>query len=203
LNIAKDEWEWIDATPFAKFKISTPKNGVVRWLLFSEEACLMPKCPDWLKEIVAFALNTGMRQGEILSLKWSQVDLERQEITVLITKNKEPRTLPINDEVQNLLKAKMATRKGSAYVFPSESGTMIGKNNLSRAFRKAVKEAGIVKFRFHDLRHTFATRLVRLGTDLYKVAKLLGHKTLAMVMRYAHLDVESLRADVAALNTSR
>ena len=177
-----------------------------KWIIIArrltpEEDNLLKSCSKWLRDITVFALNTGMRQGEILSLRWRQVDLQRQEITVLITKNKEPRTLPINDAVLKLLKEKMKTHKESEYVFPSENGTMIGRNNLGRAFRKAVKDAGIVKFRFHDLRHTFATRLVRLGTDLYKLAKLLGHKTLVMVTRYAHLDIESLRSDVEALST--
>ncbi len=98
-----------------------------------------------------------------------------------------------------LLKSKLRYLN-SDYVFPSNVGTRIGKRNLARPFCDAVKEAGIENFRFHDLRHTFTTRLIQNGIDIYAVAKLLGHKDIRMTQRYAHHYTESLRGGVEVLD---
>jgi len=200
LNLAMREWEWIETTPFLKVKIEVPKNAIERYLTPEEEARLLSKCPDWLREIVVFAINTGLRRGEILKLKWPQVDLERRLVTILKPKNKETRSIPINTNVQELLKGKVTKRKNSGYVFPSEAGTQIGPNNMERAFRKARKEAGLSDVRIHDLRHTAASRMAQAGIDLYKVGTILGHNDVRMTKRYAHLNVECLREGVDALN---
>jgi integrase len=201
LNIAMREWEWIEATPFLKVKIETPKNAKERYLTQAEEKKLLDSCPDWLKEIVAFAINTGMRRNEILTLKWPQVDLDHRVITLLITKNKEKRGIPLNERVFQLLKGKMSRRKNSGYVFPSKVGNQISPNNLERAFRKARTSAGLMDVRIHDLRHTAASRMAQAGIDIYKVGTILGHKDVRMTKRYAHLNVECLREGVNALMT--
>jgi integrase len=200
LNLAVREWEWLERNPFERVRIEKPNNRIERWISPEEEKRLLDASPVWLREIIVFALNTGMRQGEILSLKWPHVDLSRCTITLLKTKNKEKRTIPINQTVLELLRAKGRVRHISGDVFTSQAGTMILARNLLRAFYLARKKAGLEDVRFHDLRHTFATRLVQAGINIYVVKELLGHKTLAMTMRYAHHYPESLRHGVEVLD---
>ena len=199
LNIAMREWEWIETTPFLKVKIEVPKNAIERYLTPAEEEALLKACPDWLKDIVLFAINTGMRRGEILSLRWPQVDLERKVVTLLKTKNKEKRSVPVNAKVYELLKGKVTKRSNSGLVFPSGTKNEIDPHNLERAFRAAREKAGLLDVRFHDLRHTAGSRMAQAGVDIYTISKILGHKTLTMTMRYAHHNVESLRHGVDAL----
>lgn len=198
LNLAI-QWEWMETTPFSKVKIEKPNNRVERWITPDEEKCLLNASTPWLQEIIIFALNTGMRQDEILSLKWSQIDLFRRTASLLVTKNKEKRTTPLNQTVFDLLKSKGKVRHISGYVFASQTGTKLHARNLLRAFYDARKKASLEDVRFHDLRHTFATRLVQAGIDLYTVKELLGHKTITMTMRYAHHNPESLRHGVDIL----
>ena len=196
LNLALREWEWIYKNPFEKVKIEKPNNKVERWLTIEEEKDLLEASLPWLREIIIFALNTGMRQNEILTLKWNQVDLKRRTATLLVTKNKEVRTVPLNRTVLGLLEAKGRVRSISGYLFVSQAGTKIDARNVLRAFYSARKTADMEDLRFHDLRHTFATRLVQSGIDLYVVKELLGHKSIVMTMRYAHHNTESLRSGV-------
>jgi len=189
----------IPYNPFWKVKIEQPKGHRERWLTLAEEVRLIDRSPTWLREIIAVALNTGMRQDEILSLKWTGVDLFRRTITLLVTKNMEKRTIPLNHSVLELLKSKSKVRHLSGYVFASFADTKIQPRNLLRAFYSARKKAELEDVHFHDLRHTFATRLVQAGVELYVVKELLGHKTLKMTMRYAHHYPESLRHGVDVL----
>jgi integrase len=203
LNIAMREWEWLESSPFEKVKINVPDNKRERWLNRDEESLLITACPEWLREIILFATNTGMREGEILSLRWPQVDLDNRAVTLLVTKNKERRSLPINETVYQLLKRKMEVRRSSGYVFPSETGTKLNSHNLNRAFRTAREKVGLEDVRFHDLRHTAGSRMAQSGVDIYTIAKILGHKTLTMTMRYSHHNVESLRHGVDALSVAK
>jgi len=199
LNLAVREWEWLDRSPFERVRIERVNNKIERWLTLEEEEKLLNASLPWLREIIIFALNTGMRQDEILSLKWSEIDLPRRAATLLFTKNKEKRTVPLNQTVMALLSAKGRVRSISGYVFTSQAETKIDARNLLRAFYAARTKAKLEDVRFHDLRHTFATRLVQSGVDLYVVKELLGHKTITMTMRYAHHYPESLRHGVEVL----
>lgn len=200
LNLAVREWEWLERSPFEKVRIERVNNKIERWLTKEEEKRLLDASLPWLKDIIIFALNTGMRQAEILSLKWTEVDLFRRIVVALETKNKEKRTIPINQTVFEFLKVKSKVQSISGYVFSSESATKIDARNLLRAYYSARKQAKLEDVRFHDLRHTFATRLVQSGVDLYTVKELLGHKTITMTMRYAHHNIESLRHGVDVLD---
>ena len=196
LNLAVREWEWLERNPFEKVKIERPNNKIERWITKDEEERLLKNSPEWLKEIIIFALNTGMRQSEI----WSEVDIFRRTVTVLESKNKEKRTIPLNQTGFLLLRKKSKVRNISGYVFASKAGTKIHPRNLLRAFYTAREKAGLEDVRFHDLRHTFATRLVQNGIDLYVVKELLGHKSITMTMRYVHHYPESLRSGVEVLD---
>jgi len=200
-NLATKEWEIIKDNPVRKVAKEKERNQIERWLTDDEEKRLMSASPDWLRPIITFAINTGFREGEILGLKWKQIDFSRREITISEQKNDQTDTLPLNDKVITVLKEKWNDRRKDAeYVFPSQNNTRISNRNLFRAFQIAKEKAKIEKFRFHDLRHTFATRLVRSGVDIYAVQKLGRWKTLSMVTRYGHYDTDSLRSSIEVMD---
>ena len=203
-NLAKREWEWCRDNPVCR--VSAEKGAIKRdrWLTEDEEKRLLNVSPSWLREIVMFALHSGMRLGEILALTWAGVDLFRRTVTVFHSKNGERRTVPANQTLIALLKEKAKVRLlKTELVFPSRTGTPLDPNHLRRALRIALTRADLHDVHFHDLRHTFATRLVQSGVDLYKVQRLLGHKTPMMTQRYAHHYPESLRDGVEILDRHR
>lgn len=200
-NLAMKEWEWVQENPVSRVSREKVNNLIERWLNFDEEKVLLSATPGWLQEIITFAINTGLRRGEIIGLKWSQVDLFRKTMIILEQKNKGKDTLPLNEKAMQVLKERAKVRQiKTNYVFYNGNGNMINARNLLRAFYDATEKTGIESLRFHDLRHTFATRLVQVGVDLYTVQKLGRWKTISMVMRYAHHYSESLRPGIQALD---
>ncbi len=137
-----------------------------------------------LKPIVTVALHTGMRKGEILGLKWEQVDLNHGFILLDTTKTGERREIPIDGTLRELFEG-IPHSIESVYVFTDKNGSPY--KSIKRSFSTALKRAGIHDFRFHDTRHTFSSHLVMAGVDLTSVKELLGHKSLKMTLRYAHL----------------
>jgi integrase len=203
-NLAIKEWEWAKQNPVSRVSFEKEDNKRDRWLRQEEVGRLLSACPLWVQEIVITALHTGMRMGEILSLRWDTVDLFRRTVTILHSKNGDKRTIPLNGHMFVLLKDKLKDRVSSSeWIFLSQAGTKRDGHGLRRAFRKALKTAMIHDCHFHDLRHTFATRLVHAGVDLYKVQKLLGHRSPVMTQRYAHHCSESLRDSVNVLDRER
>lgn len=201
-NIAVKEWEWIRDNPFTKVSMEKLPQPRVRWLTEEEFERLYQACGDRLKPIVLLAVKTGMRQDNVLSLKWQEVDLSKGVIRLEHTKNGERLGLPINDTVRILLMELNKVRHiNSEYVFHDKAGNRLSATTVQHAFHRACKKAGIQDFRFHDLRHTFASWLVQGGVDLYRVQRLLGHKTGEMTRRYAHLAPENLKTAVNSLNS--
>ena len=131
-------------------KMEKENNERDRWLTKDEEKRLLESSPEWLREIMVFALNTGLRQGEILSLEWSRVDFERKTILIQKTKNGKPRTIPLNQSALNVLaqRSKVKSIK-SDIVFINSRGTKIDKSNLAKVFNNAVKEVKISNFMIH------------------------------------------------------
>lgn len=200
-NLAVREWEWCRDNPVARVSMERENNRRDRWLTLEEEARLLKSCGPWLCDLVTFALHTGMRMGEILELSWRGVDLTRRTVTVLRSKNGERRTIPVNETVLSILRQKNKVRSLKIdLVFCSRTFTPLEGGHLRRSFRLALKKSEITDFHFHDLRHTFATRLVQGGIDIYKVQRLLGHKSPVMTQRYAHHYPESLRDGVDLLD---
>ena len=194
-------WEWLEINPAVRIPREKVKNRMERWLTEEEEEKLLNACPEWLRDMVIFSLNTGFRQNEMLSLTWSQVDLSRKTILFWDQKNGGRDTVPINPAAEEILKKHWKVRSlSSDHVFLTSNGTPFIARNLIRSFSIALEKAGIEKFRWHDLRHTFATRLIHEGVDLYKVQRLGRWRSVSMVMRYAHHSVESLRTGMEAVS---
>ena len=201
-NIAIREWELIESNPVSKVKKERVRNIIERWLSVDEEKRLLLASPRWLQDIIIIAINTGLRRGEILNLKLSQVDFNRRTLIIYEQKNGAIDTLPLNQKAMGILEDRRRNKLPDCdFAFPSQNGTRILDRNLFRAFNAALKRARIENFRFHDLRHTFATRLVQTGVGIYEVQKLGRWKNASMVMRYAHHNPESLRSSIEVLDS--
>src|ERR1051326_275891 len=148
-----------------------------------------------VKDIVTMALNTGMRQGEIFSLRWFDVDLTRGFVHVRQTKTGKDRFIPINSRLRILLEG---LGRSSEHVFPSPK-TNRALIDVKRQFDRAKMSAGIPDFRFHDLRHTAATRMADNGADVFTIAAILGHSDIRMTSRYTHATDRARRAAVESL----
>lgn len=176
------EWGKYEENPAKKVKLLKGEVKRVRFLMPDDVQKLLSNCADHLKPIVTVAVHTGMRKGELLSLNWDQVNFEQGIISLLDTKNHERRDISMNETVKATLTG--MERKGS-YVFSAEDGGSFG--DVRRSFETALRRSGIQDFRFHDLRHTFASNLVMEGVDIMTVKELMGHKDLTMTLRYTHL----------------
>ena len=177
-------WGKAENNPCKGIKMLKVNNQRLRFLEKEEIDKLLANCCEHLKPIVIVALNTGMRKGEILGLKWHDIDIKRNIIHLYNTKNGEKREIPMNNIVQKTIIGVLKNPE-SQYIFCNKDGKPYG--NVRTSFFTALKKSDIVDFRFHDLRHTFASQLVMSGVDLNTVRELLGHKSLEMTLRYSHL----------------
>jgi integrase len=194
------KWGKASENPVKQVRLFREDNGRTRLLTEEEEARLLAYCGLYLRPIVITALHTGFRKSEILSLRWKHVDFRHRLITVeaAYAKNSETRSIPMSDVLTETLKAIRIHDAPMAPVFLTRAGTPY--RDLSTAFATAVRRAKISDFTFHDLRHCFASRLVMAGVDLTTVKELMGHKHIAMTLRYAHLAPGHKRAAIAMLD---
>jgi len=182
--------EKIANNPAARIRRKTEDNGVIRYLSADEEKTLREAITDPRQlSALEISLHTGMRASEQMNLKWSQVDLEKRRITLTRTKNGKPRHIPMNPVVVAAFQRLQSDgdSKWSA-VFPNAKGESV--QSARGWFEDAVTRAKLVDYTWHCNRHSFASRLVMAGVDLPTVAELMGHKTISMTMRYAHLAPE-------------
>ena len=175
-------------------------------LLGDEEIKLVAACDRvrtrFLRPLVLLALNTGMRRGELLSLEWSRIDFDQRTIRIINAKSiAGDRVVPMNAAVHSLL-FELAMGATSPFVFPSSRKQGEKLLDLKKGFKKAVQLAGIPPIRFHDMRHTFATRLVRAGVDIVSVQNLLGHSKITTTARYAHSLADAKIAAVSKLDSA-
>ena len=173
-------------------------KGRVRWLTDDERNSLLESCREsgWsgLYPLVLMALATGARQGELLGLTWDRIDLKDGTAYLETTKSGDRRTLPIRGPaLTELRKYAKIRRMDSVFVFPSVDGKK--PYSFRPYWNRALKRAEVTDFRFHDLRHTAASYLAMNGATMIEIADVLGHKTLEMVKRYAHL-ADSHKANV-------
>ena len=173
-------------------------QGRLRWLTPDEAGRLLDACRKSrnlvLVDLVEFAMFTGCRRGEALGLTWDRVDRARGVIRLEVTKSGHRREVPLSANADAVL-ARRWTDGAKGYVFGSRNW-----NAFRSAWEAAVEAAKLDDFRFHDLRHTFASWLVQRGRTLKEVQEALGHRTIAMTMRYSHLAPDHLRAAVAVLD---
>jgi integrase len=173
------------------------------WRVARHRAALPARSNDHILPLVLLALNTGLRRGELFSLKWADIDADAKMLTVraAAAKSGDSRRVPLNDEAQETLKAwrKQQKPKDEDYVFPSADGARL--TNVNKSWATVCKLAKLTNFRLHDCRHHFASRLVQLGVDLNVVRELMGHADLAMTLRYGHLAPDNLKSAVAMLGT--
>jgi len=192
LNLAVKEWRLMDRNPAADISKKKEPRGRVRFLSDAEREALLDACAasDWkgLHTLVMLAISTGARRGELINLKWSDVDLKSARAAVHDTKNGDSRVLPLVGKALDALRElRLQNGARSEYVFPQASGFPGPYVHFDGYWQDALTAAKLEDFRFHDLRHTTASYLASQGASLLEIADTLGHRTLNMVKRYAHL----------------
>jgi integrase len=203
-TIAVNEWQWLEDSPMRKVKKPKESKGRVRFLDDDERQRLLSACQQssnkQLYLCVILALSTGMRQGELMGLKWQDVNLKDGYIILHETKNGERRRVPLSGLALSLLQEHAKVRRiDTDLLFP---GTIHKDKpiDLRKPFETALKLAEINDFHWHDLRHCTASYLAMNGASLAEIAEVLGHKTLQMVKRYAHLSDGHVSNVVASMN---
>jgi len=190
-TVASSEWEWLENNPVRRVRRPKLPRGRVRFLEKDELSALLRACHQsehpCLYPIVVLAVSTGMRKGEMLGLRWQDVDLVRNRITLEQTKNGDRRSVPLVGRARAVISGYARVRRiDTPLVFPSRRKPTVPAD-LRKPWAKVVEMAELADFRFHDLRHTCASYLAMSGATLAEISEVLGHKTLAMVKRYAHL----------------
>lgn len=207
INYAVKHWEWPLPNPVKGMFLKQPE-GRLRWLTDEESQRLIGAAQSsrnpCLADFVRLALHTGMRKDELLKLEWHRVDLKARRIQLdgIHTKSGRRRFIPLNATAVKVLKDRIAFRLNhcprSPWVFAHEDGRRVSQ--IWNCFQKARRRAGIVDFRIHDLRHTFASWLVSAGVPLTEVRDLLGHASIRETERYAHLAPDRLSVAVRVLD---
>lgn len=189
-RIAMREWEWIETMPAFKTYVRGAKPRV-RWLTRPQADRLLAELPAHQQDLMLFALATGLRQGNIKRLTWDQVDLPRRIITLEHgeTKNGEALGVPLNDLAVSVLQRRMGEQSRHVFTY---RGKPINQVN-TKAWKDALKRAGIANFRWHDLRHTWASWLRQNDVPTWVLQELGGWKSDVMVRRYAHMSVKHLQ----------
>ena len=193
LNRAHSEWDALKVVP--QFRLLPLNNNRCRCLSEDEELCILEAAAPHLKLLIVFLIDTGARLSEALDLSWKHVDLTsnyRATVTFMKTKNGHPRRIPLTNRLASILRGlKLDNEASNQFVFlycAPGSCTAVPFKNPFGAWKTALRKAGVDHgLRLHDLRHTFASRLVSRGVPIFDVSKLLGHQSITMTMRYAHL----------------
>lgn len=202
-TVAIKEWQWIEENPLLKITKPKEPRGRIRFLSDEERQRLLEICKisenKILYMVVVLALSTGARRMELLGLHWKDVDLQRGVIILHETKNGERRVLTLSGHALELMKQyEKACTLNCDLVFPGKN--LKNPIDIRSAWETALKKANIVNFRFHDLRHSTASYLAMNGASLAEISEVLGHKTLQMVKRYAHLSEAHTSEVVAKMN---
>ncbi len=203
-TVAINEWQWLEESPMRKIKKPKEARGRVRFLDDDERQRLLTACQEsknkQLYLCVILALSTGMRQGELMGLKWPDVNLKDGFIILHETKNGDRRRVPLAGHGLKLLQEHAKVRRlDTNLLFPGN----VHKDkpiDLRQPFTTAINKAEIIDFKWHDLRHCTASYLAMNGASLAEIAEVLGHKTLQMVKRYAHLSDGHVSSVVESMN---
>jgi integrase len=196
-NLA-DQWGlYRGRNPVRGVRFLDENNLKTRILSESEEAILLPCCSPYLQDLVKFAINTGLRLGEILNLKWEEVDLAARLLRMVVRKNQRMLEVPLNDNALAIVTGWHGIRKCEYVFYNPETGEQW--KDLWLGLRKACRKAGLEGVTWHTLRHTFASRLNGNGADLVTVKELLGHSDIKTTLRYAHTNREAKASAVRKL----
>ncbi len=179
------EWGWLQESPARKIRKLKGEVSRLRILTQEELTRLLNHADAYLKPIIITAVSTGMRKGEILNLKWQEVDFKNGFIRVSKSKNGKARDIPMSPYLSSMLRGLESSRLAGGYVFCHKSGERI--RDIYTVFDRARRRAGLKDFRFHDLRHTAASLFAAGGCDIVTLQYILGHSSIMMTQRYAHL----------------
>ena len=193
-------WGFIHHNRIAEVQPLKEAPGRVRYLDNGEFEKLLKACPGWIRPYAIIAAYTGMRRGEICGLKREYIDRNNGLIRLDTTKNNESKTIPIHPAVAQVLDS-LPVRLDTPYLFAEKNGSPVPGKRVGKAFERACGAADVENFRFHDLRHHFASHLTMKGSNQRTVMELLGHKDPRMSVRYQHLSVEHLREAVISLDS--
>jgi len=191
-TVVKREWRLIDRNPVNDISKKKESRGRIRFLTDEERETLLIASTksEWpvLYTLILLAISTGARRGELINLKWADVDLKAARAVVHETKNGDPRVLPLVGKALTALRElKLKGNGQSDYVFQQPSGFPGPYLHFDSHWYAALKAAGVEDMHFHDLRHTTASYLAQQGASLLEIADTLGHRTMSMVKRYSHL----------------
>ena len=198
LRMARDEWQWIDSIP--KIRMLAGEIERDRWLTREDANRLISVCPPHLAALVRFALATGCRAREITGLEWNRVDLERRTAWLNQTKNGTPRGVPLNADAVEVLQKQVGKHPAFCFTY---RGVPIRWDLTNTAWVNAVRKAELGDFRFHDLRHTWASWHRQAGTSCDELKDLGGWKTRSMVDRYAKYATENLAVAASRIENGR
>lgn len=198
LNKAEKEWGWLDNVP--KLKLYREAKRRIRWLKHEEAQRLIDALPEYLADMAVFSLATGLRQRNVLGLNWSQINLSRKTAWIEADEAKAGRAIGValNQTAIGILEKRKG--KHPSFVFTQPNGKPV-KSISSRIWKNALSQAGIVDFRWHDLRHTWASWLVQAGVPLAALQEMGGWENVGMVQKYAHLAPEHLHGHAAILDS--
>lgn len=198
LRKSQREWNWLREVPAVRMRKLNNKR--VRWLTQEEAQRLLKELPPHLRDMVAFTLVTGLRQFNVTHLQWCDVDLEQRHAIVKaeVSKSKKPIAVPLNESAMAILSSWRGIDKTYVFTYHGKPVTWCGNH----AWRKALRRAGIEDFRWHDLRHTWASWHAQNGTSLHELQVLGGWASHEMVLRYAHLSSNHLRAVAERINVT-
>ena len=196
LRAAEREWKMLDKAPI--IKVPQPKNKRIRWLEPHEAQRLIDECPEPLKSVVEFALATGLRRSNIINLEWQQIDMQRRVAWINPEESKSNRAIGValNDTACRVLKKQIGNHHRWVFVYKESCTKPDGtkaptvrkmRYDANTAWKAALRRAGIDDFRFHDLRHSFATTALQCGVDVKTVSTMLGHSSAGFTLNvYTH-----------------
>jgi integrase len=188
LTRAQNDWEWLDSVP--GIRLLPEPSGRVRWLTDIEANLLLKELPEHLQSMMRFTLATGLREANVTKLEWRQIDIQRRCAWIHAdqAKGKKAIAVPLNDDALAVIRSQIGKHNVRVFTF---KGKIVNDAN-TKSWRNALKRAGIEDFRWHDLRHTWASWHIQNGTPLHVLRELGGWADLSMVLRYAHLSSRHL-----------
>lgn len=196
-NIAERWGMHRGSNPVRLVKFLPENNLQFQTISEEDQQRLLEASPPYLRELLLFAVNTGLRCGDIFDLMWEEVDLEKQRLSIIMGKTRRRLDVPLNETAFAVLEAKAAAKHGPYVFYNPVTGDRF--YDLKAGWKAAIRRAGLANLTWHTLRHTFASRLTNSDVDLVTVKELLGHSTITTTMRYAHTNHESKARAVAKL----